>query len=99
MLELECKMEATGLTKGDIESIKYHNAWLFKGCIEREVPPPSILYWRVRAVFALYGPMVDSKTGKPLFNAQAWTKANGVLKEIKLGYYSDPPGVCMYTKS
>eukprot|EP00956_Cyclotella_meneghiniana_P024296 scaffold48632_cov22-Cyclotella_meneghiniana.AAC.1 len=63
-----------------------------------EVPPPSYLYWRVRAVFAMYGAMLDSKTGKPLFNAKAWSKANGVLREILKGYYSDPPGVSMYNK-
>merc|ERR1719223_2289639 len=71
-----------GLTDDDIESMRYYNAKLFTRCVDREVPPPSILYWRVRAVFALYGPMIDSKTKKPLFNARAWTKANGVLKEI-----------------
>ena len=42
--------------------------------------------------------MKDSKTGKPLFNVEAWKKADNLLKEILLGYYSDPPGVPMYTK-
>jgi hypothetical protein len=42
----------------------------------------------VRAVFALYGKMKDSKTGKPLFNSQAWKKAKGILQEILLGFYS-----------
>ena len=35
---------------------------------------------------------------KPLFNAKAWGKAKGVLREILKGYYSDPPGVSMYNK-
>ena len=43
------------------------------------------------------GGEVDSKTQKPLFNRQAWSKANNVLKEILLGYYSDPPGFSFYT--
>ena len=34
----------------------------------------------------------------PLFNAEAWARANNILKEILRGYYSDPPGVSMYTK-
>jgi hypothetical protein len=34
--------------------------------------------------------------GKPLFNKEAWKKANNILKEILLGYYSDPPGVSFY---
>lgn len=42
--------------------------------------------------------MIDSKTQKPLFNAKAWNKAKGVLREIVKGYYSDPPGVSMYNK-
>ena len=55
--------------------------------------PPSQLYWRVRAVFEIYGPMQDQKTGKPLFGDEAWKKANGVLKEILLGHCSDHPGL------
>ena len=49
-------------------------------------PLTAVLFWRVRAVFAMYGDIVDSKTNKPLFNKRAWKKA---LK----GYYSDPPGI------
>jgi hypothetical protein len=98
MRELEDKMRESGMTDEEIQSQKYHNAALFRGCIERTVPPPSILYWRVRAVYALYGNMIDSKTGKPLFNAKAWKRANNVLKDILDGYYSDPPGLYFYTK-
>ena len=98
MAELERRMEATGLSKDEIESMKYYNSRLFIECIDRKVPPPSILYWRIRAVYALYGNMKDGKSNKPLFNTQAWVKAKGVLKEILLGFYSDPPGISMYTK-
>jgi hypothetical protein len=66
---------------------------LYDECIERHAPAPRILYYRVRAVFALFGNMLDSKTKKPLFNNDAWKKANQVLKEILAGVYSDPPGV------
>ena len=98
MAELERHMRNDGLDNEQIESKKYYNSRLFLDCVPRKVPPPSILYWRVRAVFALYGNVVDSKTNKPLFNAEAWKKAKGVLREILLGYYSDPPGMEMYTK-
>ena len=37
--------------------------------------PPSKLYWRVRAVFELYGRIKDKTTGAPLFNEAAWKKA------------------------
>ena len=97
MKELRCRMEETGLDEEEIDSELYFRPELFKGCVTRRVPPPSILYWRVRAVFALYGNMIDSKTNKPLFNKAAWAKAKNVLKEIQAGLYSDPPGVEMYT--
>eukprot|EP00956_Cyclotella_meneghiniana_P034536 scaffold105890_cov72-Cyclotella_meneghiniana.AAC.1 len=98
MDELTNKMILSGLTNDEIEKMKYYNSQLFINCVEREVPPPSCLYWRVRAVFAMYGSMKDSKTQRPLFNAKAWGKAKGVLREILKGYYSDPPGVSMYNK-
>ena len=58
--------------------------------------PPSQLYWRVRAVYELYGSMKDIKTGAPLFNETAWKKANNVLKGILLGHCSDIPGESFY---
>ena len=33
-----------------------------------------------------FGSRVDAKSKKPLFNAQAWKKANNVLKEILEGF-------------
>jgi hypothetical protein len=98
MKHLVDRMKDSGVTDGEIERMKYFNSQIFISCVERQVPPPSILYWRVRAVFALYGSMIDGKTNKPLFTAKAWAKAKGILTEILLGYYSDPPGMCMYTK-
>mmetsp|Transcript_4764 Transcript_4764/g.7366 ORF Transcript_4764/g.7366 Transcript_4764/m.7366 type:complete len:117 (-) Transcript_4764:313-663(-) len=70
---------------------------LYDECIERHAPAPRILYYRVRAVFTLFGNLIDSKTKKPLFNAAAWKKANQVLKEILDGLYSDPLGVNIST--
>ena len=93
---LKAAMVAGGMSEEEVEREMYFNAHVFKGYVPRTVLPPSKLYWRVRAVFELYGPMVDSKTGVPLFNDQSWKKAQGVLNEIKLGYISDPPGVEMY---
>ena len=82
-----------------IKDVKYYNANLYKECAGRHIPPPSIFYWRVRAIYALHGNMIDSKTNKPLFSARAWKKANRVLpKDILLGYYSNPPGIEMYNK-
>jgi hypothetical protein len=41
--------------------------------------------------------MVDLATKRPLFNKRAWKKANNILKEIMMGYYSDPPGFAFYS--
>ena len=97
MNELRERMKESGMTDEEIDSELFYRPELFKGCVDRQVPPPSILYWRVRAVFALYGNMIDSKTGKPLFNDAAWKKAKNILKEICAGLYFDPPGMKMYT--
>ncbi|KAK1737752.1 hypothetical protein QTG54_011524 [Skeletonema marinoi] len=96
--EFESKMRKDGVDEKEIDAMKYFKPHLYDECIERHAPAPRILYYRVRAVFALFGNMVDSKTKKPLFNAAAWRKANEVLKEILHGYYSDPPGTILYSK-
>ena len=60
----------------------YYHSGIFTSCVDRKVPHPSILYWRVRAVYAMYGPMKDGKSGKTLFNKKALTKAKNVLVDI-----------------
>ena len=92
-------LRTAGLTDGEIDAKMYFHVAFFRRRVERIVLPPSKLYWRVRAVFELYGPMVDSVTKNPLFNAAAWKKANNVLKEILLGLASDPPGMSFYRQA
>ena len=48
-------------------------------------------------VYVSFGHLEDSKTGKPLFNAAAWKRADNVLAEILMGLYSDPPNETLYT--
>jgi len=96
--ELEDKMRDSGMIDDEIKKQKYFNTQLFKDCVDRKVPESTILYWRVRAVYVAYGDVVDSETKKPLFNKRAWSKAKNVLKEILLGFYSDPPGIELYNK-
>ena len=91
-------MRDAGLTEDEIKHKRNFGARLYRQCVERTVLSPKILYWRVRAVFALYGRMIDSKTKTPLFTKTAWKKANNVLKDILAGYYSDPPDLNFYTK-
>lgn len=91
--DLIAALKADGLTEKEIEAKEYFDFPFFRKRVPRMVPPPSLHYSRVRAVFALYGQQRDSKTGAPLFNHAAWTKANNVLDEILEGHAADPPGV------
>ena len=47
----------------------FKHEWLCT-IVPRTAPPPSILYWRVRAVYSLYGNQLSSQ-GVPLFNDAA----------------------------
>ena len=80
-----------GKSDTDIEAMMYYSFSYFRERVPRIVPPPSVHYHRVRAVFELFGPKVDAETGKSLFNVTAWKKANNVLKEILAGYAADGP--------
>jgi hypothetical protein len=90
-------LQLNSFTTEDVEALLYYNVKFFRDRVDRRVLPPKQLYWRVRAVYVLFGNKSDSKTNKPLFNKRAWNKANNVLNEILLGYYSDPPGFSFYT--
>ncbi|KAM5545887.1 hypothetical protein V8D89_000013 [Ganoderma adspersum] len=60
------------------------------------VPAPEVLLPYVTAVLKTFGPLKDAQTGLPLFNQAAWDVTKNVLENIRLGYYSDPPGVQLY---
>ena len=96
--ELEDHMRDGGMDEKEVQNQQYHNRKLYTSAVNRYAPSPKTLYWRVQAVYVMYGNMTDSKTKKALFNAEAWKKADNVLKEILQGFYSDPPGFEMYTK-
>lgn len=93
---LKQAMVSDGLAKDEVDAEMYYNVKAFRSVVDRRILPPRQLYWRIRAVFVQFGNQVDSKTKKPLFGKEAWKKANNILKEILLGYYSDPPGVSFY---
>ncbi|KAL1503482.1 hypothetical protein AB1Y20_011966 [Prymnesium parvum] len=69
-----------------------YNRSYFKLRVPHHIPKPSVLYNRVRKVFAFFGPLRCSQTGNALFNDAAWKKANNVLSEIAKGHASDIPG-------
>ena len=55
----------------------------FRKRVRRHVPPPSVHYHQVRAVYMAFGNKIDSTTKQPLFNKAAWKKADNVLKEVR----------------
>ncbi|KAF8833475.1 hypothetical protein BDN67DRAFT_916912 [Paxillus ammoniavirescens] len=67
--------------------------------VRRHVPLPEILLPRVAEVIETYGPLKDATSGEPLFNARAWEITKNLMENIRLGYYSDPPGVELYFKT
>jgi hypothetical protein len=66
--------------------------------VRRVIPPPEVLLPRVAEVIKTYGAVRDATTSQPLFNARAWDAAKSMLENVRLGYYSDPPGVELYFK-
>lgn len=63
----------------------------------RRVPPPHILYHRMKAVYDFFKDKVDSKTNVVLFNDRNRNKFENMLEMVKKGYASDPPNVSLYT--
>ena len=93
---VKASLIADGSMEDEIEASMYYKFPWWRERVPRTVPPPSVLYRRVRSVFEVFGRMRDSKTDQPLFNKKAWNKAKGVLSEILAGYASDVPGVVYY---
>ena len=77
------------------EKLKYQPRYLWK-LVWHTILHPELLYDLVAHLFQVYGPLKDSITGQPLFNAAAWKSAKSVLKLIQAGYISDPPGIDLY---
>ncbi|KAG1773608.1 hypothetical protein EV702DRAFT_1200931 [Suillus placidus] len=72
-----------------------HSDWVWQR-VKRLVPPPETLAPRVAEVLQTYGPLKGAVTGQPLFNDSSWEKARAIIENIKMGYYSDPPGYSFY---
>ncbi|KAK3247982.1 hypothetical protein CYMTET_42537 [Cymbomonas tetramitiformis] len=94
--KVKATLRSHGATEEEIEAKMYFDAKWFRERVPRTVPPPSKHYWRVRAVYMLFGPMIDTKTGAPLFNSANWARANNVLKEILAGHAADIPTMEYY---
>ena len=97
LLAVQAVLLSKGMTQKEIDDKMYYDVAYFRARVPRLVLPASKLYWRVRAVYELYGNMLDSETKKPLFNKTNWARARNVLQDILAGYASDPPGFEFYT--
>lgn len=60
------------------------------------MPPPTILYNRIKAVFEFFKDKKDTKTGVILFHDKNKKKFNNMLEMVKKGYASDPVNIAMY---
>jgi hypothetical protein len=70
---VEAQLKETGsMAVEEIKARKYYNVDWFTDRAPRFIPKPSVLYRRVCAVFETFGPQLDEKTRKPLFNDAAW---------------------------
>lgn len=66
--------------------------------VRRTVPPPNVLYYRMKTVFEFFKDKVDSTTNQKLFNTRSENKFKNVLEMVKKGYCSDPPGMELYVE-
>ena len=64
--------------------------------VRRRVPPPNILYHRMKAVFDFFKDRHCSTTNVVLFHEKNRNKFCNMLELVKKGYASDPPGMAMY---
>ena len=66
--------------------------------VRRKVPPPAVLYHRMKAVFDFFKGKIDSKTNVVLFHEKNRKIFESVLNMVKKIYASDPLNVPMYFK-
>lgn len=74
------------------------NPWFILERTPQHVPAPSILVPALEHIFKIFGKAIDAKTNMPLFNEQAWLKANAVVDLACQGYLSDIDGVSLYER-
>lgn len=70
-------------------------SWIFRR-VRRVIPPAADILSLMDDLFRTHGPIVDPKTGKPLFDDEAWRKARLVKDAIAAGHVSDPINIPLY---
>ncbi|KAG2220365.1 hypothetical protein INT45_010751 [Circinella minor] len=61
--------------------------------VKRIIPREKDLYPVVKKVFDTYVYLGCAKTGRTLFDDEAWRQSENVLNTIQLGHVSGPPGI------
>lgn len=79
-------------------ALKRRPRWVWKR-VRRYVPEPLVLEPLVEKVFATFGPIICSKSNRPLFSSEANKKGKAVLRDIRQGFVSDPPDIPLYYKT
>ena len=76
LLNIKNKMKLKyNLTDEELDADMHFKVRWWQQRAFRKILPPSILYWRVRAVIICYGSKIDTESNKPLFNERAWKKS------------------------
>ena len=78
------------------QMVLWNSDWVWRR-VKHFVPPPEVLLPCVSEVFQTFGPLQDVTTNQPLFNTSSWDKARNILENVRMGYYSDPSGIPLYT--
>ena len=60
------------------------------------LPEKSVLY-RILEMFQCWGPIICPVSKLPLFDSDAWKKANSILLHVKKGWVADLDGIPLYT--
>ena len=90
--ELEGHMAAAGMREAKIQKERYHSPALYHGCVDWYVPHSRELFIRVRTVYAVFGHLKDSKTGRPFFNDATWKRMDNVQDISVNGTHARKPG-------
>ena len=71
--------------------------WLWKR-VRRYIPKKDILYKLLKELFDCWGPIICSTSKLPLFDDDAWKKANSILHSVQMGWLADLDGIPMYVE-
>lgn len=78
-------------------AIRSCSEWLWKR-VRRYIPKKDLLYKLLKELFDCWGPIICSTSKIPLFDDDAWKKANSILHNVQMGWLADLDGIPMYVE-